>query len=70
MTASTDYTRLSAAAARHLRSAVTEDDLTRHIVALARRDPGEVVRLARRIELAALHECGRDVVASARGAGL
>jgi hypothetical protein len=44
MTASTDYTRLSAAAARHLRSAVTEDDLTRHIVALARRDPGEVVR--------------------------
>jgi hypothetical protein len=44
MTPSTDCTRLSAAAARHLRSAVTEDDLARQVVALARRDPGEVVR--------------------------
>jgi hypothetical protein len=70
VSASTDYTRLSAAAARHLRSAVTEDDLARQVVALARHDPGEVVRLARRIELAALAECGRDVAQSARGAGL
>jgi hypothetical protein len=70
VTPATDYTLLSAAARRHLRSGVTEDEIARQVAALAGRDPGEVVRLCRRIELAALAECGRDVVACARGAGL